>query len=139
MTDSADGVRELVMELEGKLPRSGGRVQILDSPDEFIVDGDQLGFQRLGVALLRSTLEPTTSVRGIDDALDIAAYDVFDHPKQPPVVFRQVTDWPPETSRGSVGAKLLKLGCAAGAAAILLSILVLVMIGVGTLVGWFHA
>ena len=139
MTDSAEGVRKLVLDLESKLPRSGGRVHFIDGPDEFIVDGDQLGFQRLGVALLRSTLEPTTRVRGLDDALDMAAYDVFDHPKQPPVVFRQVAEWPPEQLRKPFRRQLLKLGCATGAAAILLSILVLIMIGFGTVMGWLHA
>jgi len=139
MTDAVERVRELVMELEATLPRSGGRVHIIDSPDEFIVDGDQLGFQRLGVALLRSTLEPTTSVRGIDEALDLAAYDVFAHPKQPPVVFRQVSEWPSESVRSSVGTKLLKIGCVIAAAGILLSVLVLLMVGFGTVVGWFHA
>ena len=139
MTTTPDRVRELVAELEASLPRVGGRIHFIDGADEFIVDGDQLGFQRLGIGLLRSTLEPTTSLRGIDEALDMSAYDLFDHPKQPPVVFRQVAAWPSEPSRGPFVATLRNVGCGIAVVAMLLSVLVLLVVGFGTIVGWFRA
>lgn len=78
MTNAAEEIRKRVRELQGLLPRAGGRIEVTCGPEEVFVTGDDTGFQRLGIGLLLGTLSPPTSVRGVSDAVDIDAYELFE-------------------------------------------------------------
>jgi len=138
MRDGPDEILSAVLELRRVLPQSGGRIEVNDGPDEIVITGDDLGFRRLGVGLLHGTLIPPSSVRGISDAVDFGAYDVFEQSGRPPVIFRRVSEWPTGKPPKRSGGPLRDAGCLVGAAIVMFLAFGVFVIGVGTIIGWIR-
>lgn len=70
-------VVELSRKLNRELPTTGGWIVVRDGPDDTLVEGDRLGFLRLGAAMIEGATRPLGTEIGIQNCLDVGVDDLF--------------------------------------------------------------